>query len=52
MGDTGVEVEEYLIENQNLKDIDILNKIKKCMKSSAEFKKSSTENCIRLYFSQ
>ena len=24
MGDTGVEVEEYLIENQNLKDIDIL----------------------------
>lgn len=37
--------------NINKKDIDILNKIKKCMKSSAEFKKSSTENCIRLYFS-
>lgn len=42
--------ERSLTFNINKKDIDILNKIKKCMSSSGKIKKSSTKNCVRLHF--
>lgn len=43
--------ERTLTFNINLKDIDVLEKIRKCINSNGNYAKSSTPNCVRLHLS-